>query len=355
MTVSTFNPKQTQPVEPTETQSTGCGCGNCSCGGHHHHHGEHDHHHHHHDEFDDDIRIMPTSDDLKRPHSEKELIDEAMAEMNRSSNLIASSRQTIPTIRVNGVTIDPKAIAQEVQYHPANSQDEALYQSAHALVVRELLKQAVLADTDLGETAWQTDEETAISELIDKNVQPTIPNEDSCRQLFDSNPERYVTPPLITARHILLASAPDEGEERIELKKQALDFIKTLQTSQNRDADFIQFAQQYSFCPSKDDGGNLGEIIKGQTVPEFENAVFALPVGVAVNPIETRFGVHVVEVLTRQDGHALSYEQAKPMIANHLTQQSFHHALTDYLFGLSQQADIENIDLQMSEENVYRG
>lgn len=43
------------------------------------------------------------------------------------------------------------------------------------------------------------------------------------------------------------------------------------------------------------------------------------------------------------------------MIANQLMQQSFHHALIDYLFALSKQADIDGIELQMSEENVYRG
>ncbi len=63
----------------------------------------------------------------------------------------------------------------------------------------------------------------------------------------------------------------------------------------------------------------------------------------------------IVEVLTREDGQQLSYEQAKPMIANQLIQQSFHHALTDFLFKLSQNADIQGIELQMNEENVYRG
>ena len=54
-----------------------------------------------------------------------------------------------------------------------------------------------------------------------------------------------------------------------------------------------------------------------------EQAVFGLPVGVSVNPIETRYGVHIVEVLSREDGQALSFEQAMPMIANELIQQSF--------------------------------
>ena len=83
--------------------------------------------------------------------------------------------------------------------------------------------------------------------------------------------------------------------------------------------------------------------------------MFGLPVGVSVNPIETRYGVHIVEVLSREDGQALSFEQAMPMIANELIQQSFHHGLTDFLFKLSHNADIQGMNLQMNEENVYRG
>lgn len=337
MTVSTFNPKKhpnTHFIENTFNSDKK-----------------------NHQQLDDDIRIMPTSDDLKRPHSEKELIDEAMADIHRfnTNNLIASSHQQIPHITVNGVIIDPKTIAQETQYHPASTQDDALYQSAQALVIRELLHQAVTADNDLGEPAWQDDEEVAISKLIDKHVKPTTPTEDACQQLYDNNPSRYMTPPLMTVRHILLAAPPEAGEERIALKKQASDLIEQLQHSNNPDADFIELARQYSSCPSKDDGGNLGEIVKNQTVPEFEQAIFALPIGVSVNPIETRYGIHIVEVLTKKAGIALSYEQAKPMIANQLTQQSFHHSLIDYLYHLSQQADIQGIKLQISEKNVYRG
>lgn len=242
-----------------------------------------------------------------------------------------------------------------MQYHPADSQDEALYKAAHALVIRELLHQAVVNEPTLGQAAWATDEEQAISELITKNVIPTEISPAACRQLYDNNPSKFVTPPLISVRHILLAAPYDAGEERIELKKQASDLINKLQNSQNKDADFIEFARHYSACPSKDDGGNLGEISKGQTVPEFEQAVFALPQGLSVNPIESRYGIHIVDVTSREAGQQLSFEQAEPMIANHLTQQSFHHGLTDFLLKLSQKADIEGIELMMNEENVYRG
>lgn len=348
MSVSTFNPQnpaQAKTNLDTEQKSEG---GTCGCGGHHNHD-------HHPKGEDDGIRIMPTSDDLKRPHSEKQLIEDALEDFHRPKNLIASSRQELPNISVNGVAIDPKAIAQEVQYHRADSQEDALFLSAQALVIRELLRQAIMTHSELGELAWQNDEEKAIADLLALEVTPTTPDEAACRQYFDNNPSAFITTPIVDVRHILLASPPDAGEERIELKKQAYKLINTLKNSQNLDADFIHFAQTHSACPSKNDGGELGIIQKGATVPEFEQVIFKSPQGIVVNPVESRYGIHVVDIKARKEGKALSFEQAYPMIENQLKQQSFHHHLCDYLFNLSQNADIIGIELQMNQENIYRG
>lgn len=305
---------------------------------------------------DDGIRIMPTSDDLKKPNSDAEFIKKALAEeKSNHANLIATSRETLSTITVNGVVIDPIQIAQEVQYHPAESKDEALYLSAQALVVRELLRQAVLADVNLGEAAWQADEERAISDLLANHVAPQTPSEAHIAQYYEQNKQKFITPPVMSVRHILLACPPEEGDERLKLKKQAQQMIDAITHSNNPDGEFVFYAQSVSACPSKDDGGHLGVIEKGATVPEFESALFTLPQGLSPNPIETRYGIHVVEILDKKEGVALNFEQAKPMIVNQLTQQSFHHALTDYLFGLSQRARITGIDLTMNEDNVYRG
>lgn len=99
----------------------------------------------------------------------------------------------------------------------------------------------------------------------------------------------------------------------------------------------------------------MGILQKGATVPEFEKAVFALPKGLAPGPIETRYGVHVVEVLSRVDGKELSFDEALPMIRNRLVQEAFHHGLIDYLYTLKQNADIIGIEIDVNQENVYRG
>ena len=181
---------------------------------------------------EDNIRIMPTSDDLKKPHSDQEFIEKALREeRSNHKNLIASSREELPSIYINGVMIDKTAIAQELQYHPAPTKEDALFSAAQALVVRELLKLAVLEGEDLGQSAWEANEEQAISDLIEKNVVATTPDNDTCERYYEQNKADYKTAPIMSVRHILLASLPEDGEERLLLKKQAYELIDQIKNS----------------------------------------------------------------------------------------------------------------------------
>ncbi len=305
---------------------------------------------------EDNIRIMPTSDDLKKPHSDQEFIEQALREeRSNHKNLIASSREELPSVYINGVMIDKTAIAQELQYHPAPTKEDALFLATQALVVRELLKLAVLADEDLGQAAWEANEEQAISDLIEKNVVATTPDSDTCERYYEQNKADYKTAPIMSVRHILLASLPEDGDDRLATKKQAYELIEQIQNSQNSSAEFIELARRYSACPSKEQGGELGVLTQGQTVPEFESVVFNLEEGLAPSPVETRYGFHIVEVLDKQPGVQLDYLQAKPAIANKLAQQAFHHGLCDYLYTLAEEADIEGIEMELAQENIFRG
>ena len=130
---------------------------------------------------------MPTSKDLGRPSSDAQFIKQALdKEIFDSTNLIASSHQTLPNITVNGVAIDPKAVAAEVQYHPANSQEEALFLAAQALVMRELLRQEVIEC--LGERAWLENEEATIAKLLEQKVIAKSPDKASCQNYYHANP-----------------------------------------------------------------------------------------------------------------------------------------------------------------------
>ncbi|MCF2135936.1 MAG: peptidyl-prolyl cis-trans isomerase [Candidatus Thorarchaeota archaeon] len=78
----------------------------------------------------------------------------------------------------------------------------------------------------------------------------------------------------------------------VEKHSQALEVIRKIAEG----ADFKEMARQYSSCPSKKKGGDLGWFTRGQMVPEFERAVYALNVGQMTNePVKTKFGYHVIK------------------------------------------------------------
>ncbi|MEV6564138.1 peptidylprolyl isomerase [Streptomyces kronopolitis] len=89
-----------------------------------------------------------------------------------------------------------------------------------------------------------------------------------------------------TARHIL-----------VNTETEALDLKGQLEGG----ADFAELAKKHSSCPSSRDGGNLGSFGPGQMVPEFDQVVFSAPVGVVQGPVKTQFGMHLLEVTSRED------------------------------------------------------
>ncbi len=62
---------------------------------------------------------------------------------------------------------------------------------------------------------------------------------------------------------------------------------------------FEELAKQYSKCPSKEKGGDLGYFVRGQMVPEFENAAFSTPIGGVSDPVKTRYGWHLIKVIRK--------------------------------------------------------
>ncbi|WP_256832442.1 peptidylprolyl isomerase [Pseudomonas sp. Pse1] len=270
---------------------------------------------------------------------------EALAvEPETPAQLIASSEQEWPIISVNEVSISPEAMAQELQYHPADSREEAVYQAASALVIRELLQQRVAelgVSLEIG--AGENEEEAATRLLLEREVQVPECDEPTCLRFFENNRARFHSAPLLAVRHILLECAPDDAEARGMAHDQAEVLLQRLADFPDS---FAELAEKYSACPSKAQGGSLGQISKGQTVPELERQLFTLQAGLAAKPLESRYGWHVISVDQRIDGQPLPYEAVATAIRTQLQQGVWQKALVQYLQTLIGAADIRGIRLQ---------
>ncbi|MGE8391025.1 peptidylprolyl isomerase [Pseudomonas sp. BIGb0427] len=260
------------------------------------------------------------------------------------AHLIASSEQQWPVISVNDVVISQQALAQELQYHPAKDREEAVYMAARALVIRELMQQRI---AELGLAlqvgAGENPEEAATRLLLEREVQVPSCDEATCLRYYHSNRGRFHSAPLLAVRHILLECAPDDAEARsLALVQAEILHERLLQFPEQ----FAELAQKYSACPSKAQGGELGQISKGQTVPELERQLFTLAPGLALKPLESRYGWHLVSVDQRIEGQALPYEAVATAIRTQLQQGVWQKALVQYLQTLIGAADIRGIRLQ---------
>jgi len=259
---------------------------------------------------------------------------------------LAPSRKIIS---VNGVAIPREKISREAQNHRAATPAAAWLEAAQALVIRQLLLQEARrlglppepATDDQGRR--ETDEEALIRALTEHEVKTPTPDESSCRRYYEQNRQKFRSSDLYEAAHILIAANPDEPTQVEEKRQSALALIEILARDPSS---FADAARVYSACPSREQGGNLGQISRGQTVPEFEKALAQLTLGIiAPEPIHTRFGFHVVRLDRKIEGETLAYELVADRIAEYLDETCKRQAVAQFIGILAAQARIEGFSL----------
>ena len=119
-------------------------------------------------------------------------------------------------------------------------------------------------------------------------------DEKEAKEFYDKNPNLFRT---MKASHILAKfNGVESGKEPTQADKdEALARIQEAQKLLASGKGFTDVAKEKSDCPSKEEGGDLGEFSLGQMVPEFEKALLALEEGQISEPVETRFGYHIIK------------------------------------------------------------
>lgn len=252
-------------------------------------------------------------------------------------------------VRINGVEIDPEAIAQEIQHHPAVDAETAWTEAARALAVRELLLQearrlAIAAAPQADEAGrLETGDDAVIAALLDRQVLPETAGEAECRRFYEARQARFRTPDLFEASHILIEpEGPDDDAWR-SAGLQARAIIK--QVGKDPKA-FAAAARQLSACPSAAQDGSLGQVRRADLVSEVQSAIEALAEGeTGRNPVRSRFGWHVLRLARRIDGQMLPFEAVRDKIADMLEARSWSVASTRYVAALAERAEVEGIDI----------
>jgi peptidyl-prolyl cis-trans isomerase D len=162
---------------------------------------------------------------------------------------------------------------------------------------------------------------------------------------YNSHKDEFRTKERVKARHILVSILNKPADQIPKLKAKAEDLLKQIKAG----ADFAKLAEQNSDDKTNAaKGGDLGWVMKGQMVPEFEKATFALKPGQIRDVVTTNYGFHVVQVLEREDAHQRSLDEVKPEIVAALKSQT----LNDKMQTLADQARGELVKAPQSGQQI---
>ncbi len=233
------------------------------------------------------------------------------------------------TVTVNGIAV-------EVSRWP----------SPQVAAVRELLRQRAIAvgllppDTHDDDTIG-----AAIERLLADEVAVPWPAEAECRRYYENHVKEFQSGDLVYAQHILFQVTPSVSVP--EIRARAERTLAELLAEPDR---FDAMARELSNCPSGRHGGNLGQIARGDMLPEFERAIFRLDAhGILRELVKTRHGFHIVAVDKSLPGATLPFEAVQDSIATRLKTSVEEQALRQYVSILAGQAEVVGVDLEGAE------
>ena len=148
--------------------------------------------------------------------------------------------------------------------------------------------------------------------LLDLNRlrQNTVVTDDELNKVYKDNLQQFQVPNRVHAQHILLLTTGGKTDAEVaEIRKKAEDILAQ---AKKKGANFEDLAKKYSEDPgSKAKGGDLGWVLQGQTVPEFEKAAFSLNKGEISDLIKTQYGLHIIKVLDKETAHTKPFDEVK--------------------------------------------
>jgi len=150
-------------------------------------------------------------------------------------------------------------------------------------------------------------------------------SDDELHAYYNDHLDQYKMEDRAHVAHILFKTVGKTDAEVEEIRQKAEEVLKKAKAGAN----FADLAKQYSEDTTKDKGGDLDWIVRGQTVPEFEKVAFSLPKGSISDLVKTQYGFHIIKVIDREMARTKTFDEVRPMILEALQQQKAEQMADD--------------------------
>jgi peptidyl-prolyl cis-trans isomerase D len=246
-----------------------------------------------------------------------------------------------------------------IKVSPAEVQQEFRWRNEKVKIDYALIKPSDLAATihpsDAELSAWFQknigryqipEKRSARYALLDlAKLRTTIqPADAELRAYYNQNIDQYKVENRVHVEHILFKTVGKTDAEIAEIHQKAEDVLKQAQHGAN----FEDLAKRYSEDDaSKPKGGDLGWIVEGQTVPEFQQAAFTLPKGSISDLVKTQYGFHIIKVLDHETAHTKTFEEVRdsivqPVLEDKVSAQASQ--IADQMASAVRQSDRQSLD-----------
>ncbi|MDR3378511.1 MAG: peptidylprolyl isomerase [Verrucomicrobiae bacterium] len=179
-------------------------------------------------------------------------------------------------------------------------------------------------------------------------------SDDDARKFYTDHAADFEQPEMVHARHLLLMTIdpathmPLTTNTVAAKRKQIEDLRKRILAGE----DFGTLARQYSDDPgSKENGGELPNFARGQMLPEFESAAFALGTNQVSEIVTTMYGFHLIKVLEKIPAKKIEFATAADEIKEELAQRQIHKLAPAYIRKLRTDEQVEILDASLKSQD----
>jgi peptidyl-prolyl cis-trans isomerase D len=215
----------------------------------------------------------------------------------------------------DGISAGPRELQEEFVYRNEKVKLDYAFIKPEDLQAKITLNDAeISAAYEKSKAKYQVPEKRVVRyAIVDVNQvrQSLEVSDDQLKAQYQKNIQDYQVPNRVHVEHILLMTVGKTDAEVDEIKKKAQDILNQAK----KGASFEDLAKKYSEDPgTKDKGGDLGWIIQGQTVAEFEKAAFSLPKGSISDLVKTQYGFHILKIIDKESAHTKPFDEVKDSI-----------------------------------------
>jgi peptidyl-prolyl cis-trans isomerase C len=245
-------------------------------------------------------------------------------------------------VTVNGKNITKQDAEAFVQATAPNQHFENLNKAQQQMIKERLIEKRLFTDLakqegidkkpEFKRNMEKIKEELLVNMWMKEQMDNAVVSDSEAKEFYEKNKKQFMQKAMAHARHILVKTKEEAQKIIDELKGLKGEALKKK---------FIELAKSKSTGPSGPQGGDLGNFTKGQMVPEFSKAVWALNPGeVTTEPVKTQFGYHVIYLEDKKEAQPMPYEKVKEKIIASLKQKQFANKITAVAKELRQKAKI---------------